>query len=46
MLTRNQTADFRDGILVSSPGQGCKNISEQGLTKATGYRGRPAKNGR
>ena len=31
VLTKNQTADFRDGILMSSPGEGCKNIAEQGL---------------
>ena len=46
MLTRNQTADFRDEILMSSPGQGCKNLAEQGLTKAMGYRGGPAQNAR
>lgn len=46
VLTKNQTTDFRDGILMSSSGQGCKNIAEQGLTKAMGYEGRPAKNAR
>ena len=46
MLTGNQTADFRNWILMASPGQACKNIAEQGLTKAMGYRGRPAKKAR